>query len=101
LIFRKYNWWFLSTLKIIQNQRTVVMVYLKKQKIRIRGTASSGYYLFQTHQRTDSFLSMKELVKSRPVKNALFGNFNFFEEKSSMPKLVFWRKKKFIGKINK
>jgi hypothetical protein len=36
---------------------------------------------------------MKELIKSRPVKNASFGNFQFFEKQSSTPELVFWGKK--------
>ncbi len=82
-----------STLKKIQNQRTVGSGFFKEAKIRIRETACSGYYLFQKHQRSDSFLSMKELIKSRPVKNASFGNFQFFEKQSSTPELVFWGKK--------
>ncbi len=31
---------------------------------------------------------MKELIKSQPFRNVIFGNFNFFEKQSSMPKLV-------------
>jgi hypothetical protein len=78
-----------STLKKIRIKEPSVLVFERKKKSESEKLPAPGYYLLQKHQRTDSFLSMKELIKSRAVKNAIFGNFKFFEKQSSYAKTCF------------